>query len=88
MKKAEVLNNVFSSVFNDILSSYISQAPEPQGRDWGNEVPPIAGEDQVQDYLKNLKICKSMGPNKVHPRFLRELTEAVIKPPSTIFEKS
>lgn len=88
MKKAEVLSNVFSSVFNGILSPCISQGLELQSRDWGNEVPPIAGEDQVQDYLKSMKIRKSMGPNEVHPRFLRELTHAVIKPPYNIFEKS
>ncbi|KAK4821390.1 hypothetical protein QYF61_019291 [Mycteria americana] len=28
-------------------TSHISQVPEPQGRDLGNEVPPIISEDQV-----------------------------------------
>ena len=47
MEKAEVLNNFFAWGFSDHLSSYVSQAPETQGRDWGKEVLPIIGEEQV-----------------------------------------
>ncbi|KAK4815453.1 hypothetical protein QYF61_002842 [Mycteria americana] len=71
MEKAEVLNNIFASVFNGKLSSHISQAPELQGRDWRSPtvgVPPTVGEDQVQDHQRNLNIHTSMGPNEMHPR--------------------
>ncbi|KFV68941.1 RNA-directed DNA polymerase from mobile element jockey, partial [Dryobates pubescens] len=41
----------------------------------------------VRDLLYYLKTHRSMGPNGVHPRVLRELAETVAEPLSIIFEK-
>lgn len=44
MEKAEVLSNFVASVFGGSPTSHISQVPEPQGGDWGNEVLPMGFE--------------------------------------------
>ncbi|KFO13783.1 hypothetical protein N312_02376, partial [Balearica regulorum gibbericeps] len=49
---------------------------------------PTVGEDQVREYLRNLKVHKSMRPDEVHPQVLRKLADEVARPLSIIFKKS
>ncbi|GAB0202983.1 mitochondrial enolase superfamily member 1 [Grus japonensis] len=87
--KAEVLHASFASVqlqSDQLFSGY--PAPELEDRDGEqNEAPIIQGEI-ISDPLLCLDTHKSMGPDGIHPRALRELVEVLTKPLSTIYQQS
>ena len=45
-------------------------------------------EEDVMRVIDKLKICKSPGPDKIYPRILKEVKEAICKPLCAIFNFS
>ena len=84
-EKAETLNQFFSGVFTVENPSI----PQP---DFGFEGRPLTDidipEEEVRKRLETLNVSKSPGPDRVHPRIMKELAGPLSVPLKTIFQKS
>ncbi|KAK4828082.1 LOW QUALITY PROTEIN: hypothetical protein QYF61_023142, partial [Mycteria americana] len=63
-------------------------ALELEDRDRDQNGAPIIQGEMVSDLLHHLDTHKSMGPDEIHPRVLKELAEELTKPLSIIYQQS
>ncbi|CAM5102982.1 unnamed protein product [Eretmochelys imbricata] len=82
VEKANVLNAFFASVFTNKVSS---QTAALGSTAWGGGDQPSVEKEVVRNYLEKLDEHKSMGPDALHPRVLKQL---VAEPLAIIFENS
>ncbi|CAM5113306.1 unnamed protein product [Natator depressus] len=85
VEKANVLNAFFASVFTNKVSS---QTAALGITEWGRDGQPSVEIEVVRDYLEKLDVHKSMGPDELHPRVLKELAAVIAEPLAIIFENS
>ncbi|CAM5122712.1 unnamed protein product [Eretmochelys imbricata] len=85
VEKAKVLNAFFASVFTNKVSSQTAALGITA---WGVDGQPSVEKEVVRDYLEKLDVHKSMVPDELHPRVLKELAAVIAEPLAIIFENS
>ncbi|CAJ0936637.1 unnamed protein product [Ranitomeya imitator] len=84
-EKANILNTFFSTVFT-VENKMLGEIPR------NNENPILRvtnlTQEEVRNRLNKIKIDKSPGPDGIHPRVLRELSNVIDKPLFLIFRDS
>ena len=86
LEKSEAINDFFSSVFT---IEEDGATPQLTTRDIKVAMPHLEiTEAMVKKKLEGLNTNKSAGPDGLHPRVLRELSEVISKPLARIMQKS
>ena len=85
-EKAEVLPEYFSSVFTKEDTSKIPTLPKREFKQWLAHI--TVSKENIKKRLMQLKISKAPGPDQLHPRLLKELSEEISLSLEIIFNQS
>ena len=86
--KAEELNRFFGSVFTREDVNNVPEFSHPKLPEINILSNVSICDNDIVNALKSLKVCKSPGPDGIHPRVLKELAVELALPLRRLFEKT
>ncbi|GAB0209474.1 mitochondrial enolase superfamily member 1 [Grus japonensis] len=87
-EKVEAFNTFFASVFNNTDRPWAAWSYELEDHERGNSDFPFVDTEIVRDQLYQPNVHKSMAPDGLHPRVLKELADVTAGPLSIIYQRS
>ncbi|CAG2213303.1 unnamed protein product [Mytilus edulis] len=85
-EKAEILATFFNSVFTKDQEGEVPTLPIKNTKN--KMLQMNINKEEIAKILKGLKVEKSPGPDRIHPRILKELAESISTPLCIIFNQS
>ncbi|KAK4818859.1 LOW QUALITY PROTEIN: hypothetical protein QYF61_020078 [Mycteria americana] len=87
-EKAEAFNASFASVFNNTDRPWAAWSPESEDHGCENSDFPFVDTEMVRDQLYQLNVHKPRGPDRIHPRVLKEVVDVMAGPRLIIYQRS
>ncbi|KAK4811148.1 hypothetical protein QYF61_019779 [Mycteria americana] len=87
-QKAKAELELKLAIFNNTDRPWAARSSELEDHDCGNSDFPFLDAEIVRDQLYHLNVHKSMGPDGIHPRVLKELVDVTAGVVSIIYQRS